>query len=229
MLDSIIDLNEAFNWSYDAAYDPEATDKSKPSISLWPSDLPGFKDGLYLYFTPISQFARRMTGIFALALGVSENFFEGYVKNAGESMRIVHCPDQGSSIDDQNGLSAHTDWGSFSVVTQDDCGGLEILNKSGYWIKAKPMPGSLVVNIADCLMRQTNDFFVSTVHRVVNKSGKDRYSMAYFYMFDREKPLEPVPTCVSEENPMKYPVMSSGEYHKWRVGHAKDGQVEMSH
>lgn len=98
------------------------------------------------------------------------------------------------------------------MVTQDGTPGLEVLSKSGYWIKATPVPGSFVVNIADCFMRQTNDFFVSTVHRVVNKSGKERYSIPFFWGFDRSKVLEPVPTCVGENNPFKYPITTAGEY-----------------
>jgi hypothetical protein len=64
-------------------------------------------------------------------------------------------------------------------------------------------------------MRQTNDFFVSNVHPVVNESGRKSYSIPIFYGF------EPVPTCVSEENPTKYPVMTGGEYYNWRATNAK--------
>ena len=116
---------------------------------------------------------------------------------------------------------AHTDVECFTIVTQDDCGGLEVLSKQGRWIRAKPVPGSFVVNIADCFMRQTNDFFVSTVHRVINESGKERYSAPFFFGFDRSKVLNPVPTCVSESNPQKYPAMTAGEYYAWRTNKQK--------
>ena len=136
-------------------------------------------------------------------------------------MRILHYPEQSHSADDQNGIGAHTDVECFTMVTQDSAGGLEVLSKSGTWVKAKPIPGSLVVNIADCFMRQTNDFFVSTVHRVINKSGRERYSAPFFFGFDRSKLLEPVSTCVSETNHMKYPVMTGGEYYTWRTNKQK--------
>lgn len=70
-------------------------------------------------------------------------------------------------------------------------------------------------------MRQTNDFFVSTVHRVVNKTGTKRYSLPFFFGFDHSMKLEAVPTCVSEENPMKYPITTSGEYQAWRAAQSK--------
>lgn len=95
------------------------------------------------------------------------------------------------------------------------------MSKTGNWIKAEPIEGSFVVNIADSFMRQTNNFFVSTIHRVINKGGKERYSAPFFFGFDRQKLLEPVPTCVSEDNPMKYEVMTGGEYYTWRTNKQK--------
>lgn len=163
-----------------------------------------------------------MTRVFALALHLPESAFDEYIKHPEAGMRILHYPQQEHSEDDQNGIGAHTDVECFTIVTQDNTGGLEVLTKAGNWIKATPVPGSFVVNIADCFMRQTNDFFVSTVHRVINKSGKERYSAPFFWGFDRRMLLEPLPTCVSEENPMKYPIMTAGAYYTWRSNKAKN-------
>ncbi|KAF2767236.1 putative isopenicillin N synthetase [Teratosphaeria nubilosa] len=219
------DLSEAFNWNYDAAYDPQAVDESERGVSIWPSesDLPGFKDDLYAYHAQVLRFARRMTRIFALALHMPEDYFDEYVRRPEAGMRIIHYPEQQATAADQNGIGAHTDFECFTMVTQDENAGLEVLNKQGYWIKAPPVPGAFVVNIADCFMRQTNDFFVSTVHRVVNKSSKERYSLPFFFGFDRSKKLEAIPTCISDSNPMKYPTMTSGEYYLYRANAAKTG------
>ncbi|KAL4925363.1 isopenicillin N synthase family dioxygenase [Aspergillus undulatus] len=217
------DLSEAFNWSYDPAEDPEAVEGAEATVSLWPSetDLPGFRKALYAYHGQLLKLSRRLTRIFALALHLPENAFDEYVRRPEAGMRILHYPEQKHSVDDQNGIGAHTDVECFTIVTQDMSGGLEVLGKNGNWIKAEPIPGSFVVNIADCFMRQTNDFFVSTVHRVINKSGKERYSAPFFFGFDRRKLLTPVETCVSEDNPMKYPVMTGGEYYAWRSNKQK--------
>ncbi|KAL4876510.1 2OG-Fe(II) oxygenase superfamily protein [Aspergillus karnatakaensis] len=219
------DLSEAFNWSYDPREDPEAEEGIEPTVSLWPSDLPGFREGLYAYHGQLLRLARRLTRIYALALHLPEDAFDQYIKRPEAGMRILHYPEQKHSVDDQNGIGAHTDVECFTIVTQDLSGGLEVLGKNGNWIKAEPIPGSFVVNIADCFMRQTNDFFVSTVHRVINKSGKERYSAPFFFGFDRTKLLEPIPTCVSEENPMKYPIMTGGEYYAWRTNRQKKTNV----
>ncbi|KXL49966.1 MAG: hypothetical protein FE78DRAFT_85589 [Acidomyces sp. 'richmondensis'] len=111
-----------------------------------------------------------------------KGYFDDYVKRPEAGMRFVHYPKQQASPADQNGIGAHTDFQCFTLVTQDDCGGLEVLNKQGHWIKASPVPSSFVVNMADCFMHQTNDFSVSTVHRVINKSGRERHSPPFFFL-----------------------------------------------
>ncbi|TVY93437.1 2-oxoglutarate-Fe(II) type oxidoreductase [Lachnellula willkommii] len=219
-------LCEAFNWAYDAKFDPETLDPNEPSINIWPTGVPNFKETLFQHHTQMLSFSRRMTRIFALALHLPEDAFDMYIQRPEAGMRILHYPQQEAAEEDQNGIGAHTDFECFTTVTQDDCGGLEVLSKGGEWIQAKPIPGAFVVNIADCFMRQTNDFFVSTVHRVINKSGKERYSCPFFFGFDRKKVLEAVPTCVSESNPMKYPIMTAGEYYAWRANKAKSQSGE---
>ncbi|KAG9584774.1 putative gibberellin 3-beta hydroxylase, partial [Aureobasidium melanogenum] len=68
------DLSEAFNWAYDASEDPLAEDKTQASVSIWPSDLPGFRKSLYAYHTKLLALSRRLTGIFALALHLPEEY-----------------------------------------------------------------------------------------------------------------------------------------------------------
>ncbi|KIW47106.1 uncharacterized protein PV06_02706 [Exophiala oligosperma] len=216
------DLSEAFNLAYAADQDPENPDNDRGS-SIWPSELPGFREGLYAYHTPMLQFARKMAQIFALALHLPESYFDKWTRLPEAGLRILHYPEQEASVDDQNGIGAHTDFECFTIVNQDMSGGLEVLSKSGRWIRAKPVPDSFVVNIADCFMRQTNDYFVSTVHRVINKSGKERYSIPFFFGMDRNMVMEPIPSCISEENPAKYPVITAGEYYLWRAKRAKQG------
>jgi isopenicillin N synthase-like dioxygenase len=145
-----------------------------------------------------------------------ENAFDEYVHRPEAGMRILRYPEQKASRDEQTGIGSHTDVECFTIVTQDSAG-LEVLNKDGSWIKVQPVKDAFVVNIADCFMRQTNDFFVSTIHRVINENGKERYSVPFFWGFSRNAVLNPVPTCVSAANPNKYPVMTAGEYYTWRT------------
>jgi isopenicillin N synthase-like dioxygenase len=216
----VIDLHEAFNWNYDASKDPDWPDSSIPQINLWPKDSPEFQQQLCAYQSALISLARRLTRVFALALHVPENSFDKYVRRPEAGMRILRYPEQTESRDDQTGIGSHTDVECFTIVTQDSPG-LEVLNKAGQWIKVQPVKDSFVINIADCFMRQTNDFFVSTIHRVINENKKERYSAPFFWGFDRDTVLNPVPTCVSDENPNKYPIMTAGEYYVWRTKRQK--------
>ena len=65
-------------------------------------------------------------------------------------------------------------------------GGLEVLNKNGMYVPARPIRGTFVVNVGDFLQRISNDKFVSTVHRVRNTSGLDRYSIPFFFSFNMD-------------------------------------------
>jgi isopenicillin N synthase-like dioxygenase len=65
-------------------------------------------------------------------------------------------------------------------VLQDVQSGLEVANGEE-WIKAPPLPGTLVVNIGEMLELATNGYLRANVHRVVSPAaGTDRLSVAYF-------------------------------------------------
>jgi isopenicillin N synthase-like dioxygenase len=64
------------------------------------------------------------------------------------------------------GAGAHTDYGSLTLLLTDGEPGLEVRPRGGDWTPVPHVPGAFVVNIGDCLMRWTNDIYVSTPHRV---------------------------------------------------------------
>lgn len=217
---SPLDLHEAYNWNYDPAKDPDFPDPKLPSINMWPKDMPEFEENLCAYQTRMVSLARQLTRMFALALEIPENSFDDFVRRPEAGVRILHYPEQTATADDQNGIGAHTDVEYFTIITQDS-EGLEVLSKSGQWIKVQPVKNAFVVNIADCFMRQTNDFFVSTIHRVINRSGRERYSVPFFWGFNRDTLLTPVPTCVEDAGSSRYELMTAGEYYLWRTRRQK--------
>ena len=55
-------------------------------------------------------------------------------------------------------LSSHYDFDAFTLLFQDDCGGLEVEKKGcpGEYVSVDPIEGALVMNIGDALQRWSN-------------------------------------------------------------------------
>jgi len=132
---------------------------------------------------------------------------------------MLHYPPQFGPVDDRViGIGAHTDFEVFTILyQQDDIPALEVLNNAGKWVKALPIPETLVINLGDHLARWTNDVFKSTVHRAINRSGVRRYSIPLFFGTDYDVTVEALPSCVSAEHPAKYEPVKAGDYVKSRV------------
>jgi isopenicillin N synthase-like dioxygenase len=128
--------------------------------------------------------------------------------------RLLHYPPQpASAAQGQIGCGAHTDWGALTLLAQDDAGGLQVQARDGSWLNVPPVPGALVVNIGDLMQRWTNDRWPSTMHRVVNRfSGRDRWSIAYFFDLDADAVVVPLPACVSAAQPSRYAPITAGDH-----------------
>ncbi len=98
------------------------------------------------------------------------------------------------------------------MLTQDSNGGLAVRRRDGTWLAAPPIPGTWVVNVGDMLSRWTNGRWQSTPHGVRNTSGRDRYSVPYFFDMDMDSTVACLPTCTGPENPPAFPPVRYGDY-----------------
>jgi isopenicillin N synthase-like dioxygenase len=172
----------------------------------WPDDLPGFKPALRAYHAAMRDVSERIMVGLALSLGLPEDHFRAFDVDPLSTMRLLHYPPHpADAADGQAGAGAHTDFGALTLLLQDDNGGLQVKHSDGTWINATPLPGAFVFNIGDAIARWTNDLYRSTLHRVVNVSGRHRYSVAFFYSGNADHPLACLPGCLQPGEQPKYP------------------------
>ena len=93
-------------------------------------------------------------------------------------------------------LGHHTDPGVITLLLQDETGGLQTQTRDGRWIDVPPRPGTVVVNLADCVQVWTNDRYRAAVHRVVPMTERSRYSIPFFANPPRECLIEPIGALV---------------------------------
>ena len=205
------DMKEAFNVGFDLKPDDPELMAGKPfrALNAWP-DLPGFRDALLGYFAACAALGARLHRAFATDLGLAPGFFEDKFDRPMATLRLMRYPASAGASEDRLGAGAHTDYGNLTLLATDDVGGLEVRTRSGDWIAAPPMAGAFIVNIGDCLMRWTNDVYVSTPHRVVNRSGRERYSVAFFFDPNPEAEVAAIASCVARgERPRYAPVLAA--------------------
>jgi isopenicillin N synthase-like dioxygenase len=216
------DMKEAFNVGLDLKPDDPELLAGKPfrALNAWP-DLPGFREMLLAYFGASASLGARIHRAFSYDLGVAPDYFAEKFDRPMATLRLLHYPAAASGAGEQIGAGTHTDYGNLTLLATDDVGGLEVHTRAGKWIEAPAMPGAFVVNIGDCLMRWTNDVYVSTPHRVVNRSGRERYSIAFFFDPNPDAEVAVIPSCVGAGERARYEPILAADYLKYRLDASK--------
>jgi len=200
------DCKESFDMGVDLPLGHPAVRADVPmhGPNQWPSHFPALRPHAENYFEACEKLGRRLLVAVACSLGESEGFFEQHCSEAMVQMRMFHYPPPPPEQLGVYGSSPHTDYGMITLLAQDPIGGLEVQLLSGEWVRAPYIEGTLVVNIGDMLARWTNDVYHSTLHRVVNRASKDRYSVAMFYHLNAESSVATLSSCTDDDNPSKY-------------------------
>jgi isopenicillin N synthase-like dioxygenase len=213
------DVKEAFNIGLELAPDdPELLARAPfRSANLWP-EMPGFRDTMLDYFNRLWRLGRDLHRGFALDLALDPDFFEAKLDRPLATMRLLHYPPVTTPLaDGQLGAGVHTDYGNVTLLATDAVGGLMVQDRAGRWLDAPVIPDAFVCNIGDCLMRWSNDVYVSTPHKVVSPPGVDRYSVAFFLDPNPDAIVACLPTCISPARPAKYPPISGADFLRSRL------------
>lgn len=180
--------------------------------NVWPETPAAFRPVVYGYYESILALGRTLFRGFALALDLPEDWFDDKVRKPMAQLRVLRYPPQPEPFDPKHiGVGAHTDYECFTILATS-APGLQVQNARGEWIAAPPIPGAFVINIGDVMARWTNDVFRSTVHRVINQTGAQRFSLPFFFGADHAARIECLPTCTDADHPPLYPPVTAGEW-----------------
>ncbi|WP_299370909.1 2-oxoglutarate and iron-dependent oxygenase domain-containing protein [uncultured Tateyamaria sp.] len=205
------DLKEVFFWAAEVAEDDPDWRAGKPMVApnQWPDAVcPDLRRGLAPYHAAVCDVGRRLMSAIALSLGQpADQFDAAYAKPLARGQAVYYPPStQADEAARRYGVAPHTDFGVLTLLLQDASGGLQVRARSGEWIEAPPIDGTLVCNIGDLLARWSNDRFNSTLHRVINRTEDARYSIPVFFDPHTDTVVDPADLGVARADCLHDPV-----------------------
>jgi isopenicillin N synthase-like dioxygenase len=196
------DMKESFNYN-----------NTRMPDALWPEEVDLRTTGLET-IRIADDLTLRILAKFDTILGCGTTLVDAH-QDPYNTTRVIHYPAYTGPLEDkQMRIGEHSDYGTITLLWQiNDVPGLQVQDLGGVWHPVPYAEDGVVVNIGDLLQRWTNDYFVSTKHRVVNTHiDQTRYSMPHF--------VDPTPgTIVSNlrDEPAKYDPIESKAYLMWRL------------
>jgi isopenicillin N synthase-like dioxygenase len=221
-----VDTNLGYSVVGDENVDPTAPKDLKESFNynntrmgehLWPHDMPKFRSTALRSIEIADDLTIRILGMFDTILGSGTTLVDAH-QEPFNTTRVIHYPSTFELKDEledrQMRIGEHSDYGTITLLWQiNDVPGLEVQDLNGDWYPVPYAPNSVICNIGDLLQRWTNDYFVSTKHRVVNSHlHLNRYSMPHF--------VDPTPGTMVynlRDEEAKYAPIESKEYLMWRL------------
>ena len=194
----------------------------------WPGWVPDFRPRVEQFIKEVDALGRYIIQLIAMSLDLPAHALDHYFAHPTTFLRMLHYPPQPPLENDQMGSAPHTDYGVITLLAQDNSGGLQVRPRGGDWIDAPPMENTFVLNVGDMLSRWTNNRFVSTPHRVINRSGGDRYSLPYFLDPGMDALITCLPTCTDAEHPPQYQPVLFGDYLMERLNKNYDYRLDSS-
>jgi len=199
------DMKESYNYSH----------HFRMIEALWPTEVENFSTLASQSVMLADNLTLTVLSLFEQVLEVPQyTLTHCHIQNHSTT-RFIHYPAYDGPIKDgQMRIGEHSDYGTITLLWQiNDVPGLEVCDLDGKWHPVPFVKNGVIINIGDLLQRWTNDYFVSTKHRVVNSHiDTPRYSMPHF--------VDPAPgTIISNlrDEPAKYEPIESLAYLKWRL------------
>ncbi|MDB9373585.1 isopenicillin N synthase family dioxygenase [Nodularia sphaerocarpa] len=209
-------LLEAFNFGLDVATDEAATHQRFGEPNQWPNEQIEFRRVLLEFFTTCRHTSFNILQGLAIALKLPESYFTNFHTERNFNTSINHYPPLQEPLSPgETRFAEHTDYGSITLIFQDQTAGLEVYTNAGEWIAAPYLPGKVLVILADLMQRWTNDKFPATKHRVPLPSkfpSEPRYSIIYFESPDYDAEITCIENSLDAKETPKYQPILTHEY-----------------
>ncbi len=188
-------------------------------LDRWHIPVAGFRETVLELHEGAARACAALVRAMALSLGAPEDFFEDKHAPHASTVRFFHYPPLTRSPGDgQLRAGAHTDYGTVTLVFQDEVEGLEVL-VDGRWLTVPVVPGTVTVNVADLLSRWSNGIYRSPKHRVALPSThaeRSRYSNVFFYNPNSAATVRCLDSCCDAHRPPQYAPIAAGEFLRQR-------------
>jgi isopenicillin N synthase-like dioxygenase len=199
--------NESFFISHDRGPEHPDVKAGLPlrGMNQWPDGHDEMRTAMVRYFKTMEAVGDRFLPVLARSLELPAAWFDPFFRDEAHlNLRFLHYPPQEVDDDEQFGQGPHTDNSFITMLAREDVPGLAVRLPSGEWMAPPVIEGTFLVNLGNIMKRWSNDRFLSTPHGVLNDTGKDRYSIAFFYSPNVGARIECVPTCVTASSPARY-------------------------
>lgn len=206
---------EGIDMGADVAYGPGVVVDSDPLREATPLPaealLPGWRGSVAAYYRGMELLANALMRSIARGLGLPEQFFDSSFERGLSTLRLIRYPvrEDLDPADAQLWVShagerryligiPHADSGFLTVLAQDGVAGLQARHSSGEWVDVPPSEGTLAVNFGKVLERWSGGRIKATEHRVLG-SGRERYSIPFFYEARAEAEIAPLPVAAAAQ------------------------------
>ena len=190
--------------------------KSQYPDNVQVGEMPNFtKLGQELY-QAFEKSGGQLLKAIAIHLELGEDYFDDKIEAGNSILRAIHYPPIREEPDSAIRAEQHEDINLITLLVGASAGGLQVLNLDNEWLPVIPEEDEIVINVGDMLQRLTNNYLISTTHRVVNPPREEwhlpRLSIPFFLHPIANMDLTCLDRCVTNKNPLQYEPITAGEY-----------------
>ncbi len=211
---TVADLKEFWHVGPELAEDHPL--RARIERNVWPTEITGFRDATLGLWNSLYRCGEVLLRAIARYLDADELEFVRMIDGGNSILRTIRYPGPDEVKPEPGAVwaAAHEDINLITLLVEASDRGLELLRRDGTWLAIEPIPGQCIADAGDMLQRLTNGVIPSTTHRVLapQDATGPRYSMPFFIHPHPDYVLSPLPSCMTEANPRRWPDITAEGY-----------------